>query len=174
MNYPSKKTQGLPVNVVVMLILGIVIFGLGMALFNKISGSAESEIADLNNQIKNDIASLQCQGDKWICSPSNTIKNGGKDTFVVYIANKGDTSNKFSLDFALNSEGRIEKEGCGSILLNYPPIETEIKSGTSASIPYIVRANQVSNTPCNFVTTVTLNSDGDGDLQKTSIIIRVE
>jgi hypothetical protein len=170
-----KKAQGLPINVVVMLIIGIVIFGLGMALFTKISGGAESEVEDLNNQIKNNIASLQCQGDNWICSPSNTISNGGKETFIVYIANKGETTADFSIDFALNSEGRIEKEGCGSIGLNYPPITTNIQSGTSASIPYIVRANRVSDTPCNFVTTATLtSSSGDGDGEKTSIIIRVQ
>lgn len=172
--FRGKKGMDLPVNIVVMLIIGLIIFGLGMSLFSKISGSAESELADLNNQIKNDIASLQCQGDDWLCSSSNVIKNGGKDTFMLYVANRGDETAKFSVSFNLNSDGMIEKAGCGSIAISYPNIDSNILSGQSGSFPFIVRASRVNKVPCSFVTTATLSEGGVETSFKTPVIIRVE
>lgn len=170
----NKKAMELPVNIVVMLIIGLIIFGLGMSLFTKISGSAESELADLNNQIKNDIATLQCQGDDWLCSASNVIKNGGKDTFMLYVANRGSENAKFSVSFNLGSEGRVEKSECGSISISYPDVETNILSGQSGGFPFIVRANRVSKVPCSFVTTAVLFQDGEMTQFKTPVIVRVE
>ena len=93
----NKVAAAIAVNTVVMMIIGLTIFGLGMGLFAKISGGAEDEIENLNNQIKSDIASLECDGDSWICVPSYKIKNGEEYTFEIFIANHADSSKKFSI-----------------------------------------------------------------------------
>ena len=173
----SKKAVGLPINIIVMMIIGLVIFGLGMALFNKLSGGAEAEVDYLADKIKNDISSLQCKGDDWICSPNNQLNNGKTETFELYIANRADTVDKFKVHINnLNSEKRLERKDCGSISISYlEDFEVKIEGGYSASIPYVVRANRVSKTPCSFITSVNLTKDSDPDfVQKTSIIVGIE
>ena len=81
----NKKAMEMSINLVVTLIIGIVIFGLGMSLFSKISSSGDDQITDLNNKIKNNIASLECDGDEIICSPSFKMKNGETKTFDLYM-----------------------------------------------------------------------------------------
>ena len=45
----NKKAQGLPINVIVMMIIGLVLFGIGMALFTDIAGSGEDTIEDFRS-----------------------------------------------------------------------------------------------------------------------------
>lgn len=176
----NKKAQGLPVNVVVMMIIGIIIFGIGMALFTQIYDSSDDQIEDWNNMIKNDINSLECPGDDWICIPNNKMNNGEKKTFQVYIANRGDSNSKFYIDFpsitTVNGKPAIEKAGCGSVQLSFPPtqVKIDVDSGNSASIPFIITANRVSNTPCNFLTTAVLKDNNNIEKGKTTLIVRVE
>ena len=174
----NKVAAAIAVNTVVMMIIGLTIFGLGMGLFAKISGSAEGEIDDLNNQIRSDIASLECDGDEWICVPSYKIKNGNEETFEIFIANHGDSTKPFSVALDLDTvdgKGAIDKLGtCGIVMVSYLPLaEVNIKSGFSASMPFIVKATRVSKTPCSFITTAALSEDGV-EIGKTSVIIRVE
>lgn len=172
------KGQGLPINVVVMMIIGIIIFGLGMGLFSKFSNSGNDEIEQLNQKVKTDIASLECEGDEWICSPSNTIKKGNIETFQLYIANRGDNSAKFSIEFndlivVESGKKGLTKTDCGSILISYPNIPIDVASGHGASLPFIVKATRVSKS-CSFVTTATLINNNDGQKYKTPVVIRVE
>ena len=179
-NKKQNKAQGLPINIVVTLIIGIIIFSLGMGLFSKISSSGEDEVDYLMNKVKTGIASLECEGDDWICSPSYTMKNGNTNTFSLFIANRGDKSTTYTIEIKTqsitddNKQG-ILKDGCGSVFISYPPIEFKITSGQSAEIPFMVKATKVTNTPCNFVTVATLKEVGNLQFQeKTSIIIKVE
>lgn len=176
----STKAQGLPVNIVVMMIIGIVLFGLGMSLFFKISSAGEDSIDDLNNQIKSDIASLECSGTEWVCTPSHKMRNGGKETFEIFIANREDSAKEFTVDIQTeiidpNDPTKLGiNSDCGSILLSSPSITTNVRSGFSASYPFIVRASRVEKTPCTFVTSVTLTDDLGIEKGKTPLIIRVE
>jgi len=174
----NKNAMGLPINIVVTMIIGLTIFGLGMGLFSKISGSAGDQVDDLQNQIKNDIAALECQGDEWICSPNNKMKNGGEETFQLYIANHNDEKTSFRVNIELEDvDGKqgLTKDSCGSVIISsLSDFEVTVKSGFSASVPFIVKATRVSNTPCSFVTTATLEDVVSGIEEKTAVIIRVE
>lgn len=172
----NKLAQGLPVNIIVMMIIGIILFGLGLGLFSKIAGSGEETIEDLNDRIKDNINSLECQNtNEWICSPPSDVNNGDRGTFEIFIANKGNLNKKFRVELNLTTVGnnRGITNKCGSIIVSYPSKEINILSGTSASIPYAVIASRVSQQDCSFITTATLYDDSNTIVSKTPIIIRV-
>lgn len=174
----NKIGAAIAVNTVVMMIIGLTIFGLGMGLFGKISGGADKELEELNNKIKSDIASLECKGDKWICVPSYEIKNGDQETFEIFISNHGSSIGEFAISLDLDDidgKGAIRKpDTCGDLMVSYlESAQVKIKSGYSASLPFIVKATRVSDTPCSFISTVTLIKDGVPG-EKASVIIRVE
>lgn len=171
------KGQGLPVNIIVMMILGLVLFGLGMAMFTQIASSSEDSVDDLNDRIKSDIASLECSGEQWICAPNYKMGNGDRMTFELFAANRGNTNDQFSVDFNL-SEVDPGKFGitndCGSILITHPSISPNIRAGFSASFPFVVRASRVGDTPCSFVTSVNLEDSSGDVVGRAPIIIRIE
>ncbi len=169
-----KKAQGLPVNVVVTLIIGIIIFGLGMGLFYKISSSGEDIVNDLNKDVKQDIANLECDGEEWICSPSYTMKKNEVGRFQVYVANKGNERiDNVRIEFPVASGEELPPKDCGTATIYYPTIEVNIQSGESASFPFSIRDVKVKD-KCSFVTSATLIASGDADGQKAAVIIRVE
>ena len=176
----KKNSVSLPINVVVMMIIGIVIFALGMSLFSKISSSGNQQIDDLNKKVVNDISSLECSGDDWICSPSNVMKMGENKVFQVYIANKADAQKIFKIGFPNlvdlgDGKNGISKTSCGSVIILYPTIETKVLSGNSASFPFKVISTRVKK-KCSFVTRVNLIDVNDGNkiIGKSAVIIRVE
>ncbi len=176
----KKKGEALPLNIVVMLILGIVLFGLGLGLFSKISSSGDKQVEDLVNQVNEDIKSLECTGDAFICSPTQKAKLGSISTSYIFVSNRGDKTKSFSLKFKdMNSNKLIiEKEGCGQIEINYlESIKTNIKTGESSKIPFIINTKKVSKKGCSFTTVVELKeSDSfvDNKNYKTPVIIVVE
>ncbi len=176
----GKNNRGvsLPINVVVMMIIGILIFGIGLALFSKISTSGNNEIKNLNNRVVNDISSLECTGEDWICSPSFSMNNGQKKIFQIYVSNKANSIKTFSIGLNLTDLGDGKKgitsdNGCGSIVVYYPNIPTKIASGYSASFPFEVIASRVKKTPCSFVTVANLK-ESEETKGKTPVIIRVK
>ncbi len=164
-------------NVVVMMIIGIIIFGLGMGLFFKVSTSGDAMVDDLNNQIKSDIANLECDGDAWVCSPSHKMKNGEVGKFSVFIANRGDQAEVFKINIVGTtsvSTGivKVEKDGCEATIY-FPTFETSIRSGEGAQLPFIVKDLKV-NGKCSLVTTVELDApQSPGHEEKASIIVRI-
>lgn len=174
----SKKGMELPINIVVMMIIGIIIFGIGMSLFSKFSQSGDEQIEELNNKIKNNIASLECGGDEWICSASHKMKNGEEKTFEIFIANLGTNQADFkiNIDGVTEDAGKkfIEKTDCGSVVISYPSISISIDSGFSGSIPFKIYATRVTKTPCSFIATAELLDLSNNIIEKTPVIIRVE
>jgi len=175
----NKLGQGLPVNVVVMLILGIILFGLGFSLFSKFSESGEKQISDLSNRVQNDISNLECSSQEgWICSPTFKLQNTKSKIFNIFLTNNGDSSDDFKIDLNLKDFGGgvfgLENTNCGSIVINYFSDSVNIKSGASASIPIEVLASRVTKTPCSFVTTTNIKNPTSLSSKKTSVIIRVE
>ncbi len=118
----SKKGMELPINVVVMTIIGLVIFAMGLALFAQISEEAENTSEGLQDKIKSHISSLECDGEDWVCAPSIKTKLGRSDTFEVFIANRGEENKKFKIEVefpsppweAIFGEGRLW-EGLGGL-----------------------------------------------------------
>ena len=173
----SKKAMELPVNVVVMTIIGLIIFAMGLALFAQISEEAENTSEGLQDKIRSDISSLECDRKDWVCAPSIRIKLGRSDTFEVFIANRGEVNKEFKIVADLDDDGYLDKSlsGCGKIWVGYPDVEVNVRSGYSASIPILVNTKQVSK-ECSFTTVVNLIEVGRGTdpISKTPLIIRVE
>ena len=173
-----KKAQGLPLNIVVSLIIGIIIFGLGIAMFAKISNSGDEQIENLNSKIKTNIQSLECDGEQWICAPNYKINIGDTQTFRIFVANRGDETDDYKAVIGDGTSQKIElqNDDCGEVDLFYPnDLVLNIESGTSASIPFVFKANQVLETPCSFVKSVKLEKVGEPNFEKkTPIIVRVE
>jgi hypothetical protein len=176
----TKLGQGLPVNIIVMLIIGLVIFGLGMGLFTKVFKSGDDQVEDLTGQIRENIAALECEGDEWICMPTSKVRNGKTQTFEAFIANRGEDTDKFGMSINLDEEVLEDSDGitndCGTIVVKYlKNFETNVVSGQGTALPITVDAAKVSKTPCSFTKTVTLTKASDSNFeQKTSLIIRVE
>jgi len=178
----NKKSMELPINLVVTLIIGIVIFGLGMGLFSRFSGAGDETIDDLTDRIKNDIASLECDGTDWICSPAYDIGDGEQKDFTIYFSNKDDVTKEFKVEIInkdpdnnLDGSKGIWKDACGGVVIIYP-INTliSLESGYSGSIPFRVITNRIKKSPCSFVTTARLLSPTGREISKTSLIINVE
>lgn len=172
----NNKSQGLPINVLVMIIIGIIIFSIGFALFNKLYNQGDETIDKLNLQVKNNIEELHCQNDEWICAPNFKIKNGKQETFLIYIVNNADTKKKYNVKINDDTswEQKISNEDCGSVELKYPANnEISIDSGKSAEVPFIINANKVQP-PCSFITKAEIIDELDNIKGQTPIIIRVE
>jgi len=177
----NKKSMELPINIVVTLIIGIIIFGLGMGLFSKFSKSGDDTIEELTNNIKNDIASLECDGTDWICSPVYNIKDGEEKDFNIYFSNKDDITKEFKVEISLTNEHfstdtkGIWKDDCGGVVIIYPEnILISLESGYSGKIPFRVITNRIKKSPCSFVTTAFLKNNMGNKISKTSLTINVE
>ena len=172
----NKKAQGLPINVIVMMIIGLVLFGIGMALFTDIAGSGEDTIEDLNQRIKSDISSLECAGDDWICVPSIKMKNSDSQTYEVFVANRAQINKKYYIDIVTEDldGNRAITNSNGAVIITYPNIETNILSGNSASFPFVVKTSRVAKVPSSFVTTAILYDENSEEIDRTPIIIKVE
>jgi hypothetical protein len=172
-----KKAQGLPINIVVMLIIGLLIFSLGMALFFQIFEDSEAQIGDLGDQVNREITGLQCPRDQSLCSPDQEMKNGETETFNLFIANNLDTNEAFrvEIDLVEIDTGKFGIENSnGAILIQYFTGEVSVLSGTSASIPFSVQATRVGKTPANFITTAHLLDSSGTEIGKTPLAIRIE
>lgn len=171
----NKKTQGLPINIIVMMIIGIIIFSMGIGLFSKFYSSGNKQITNLNLKIQTGISKLQCNQNVAICSPSHSIGLGKISDFNLYTSNLGNTGGIFKIKID-NSTSDLTKS-CGVLEIAYPvEITFKISSGESAIFPFRVSSNQVSKGPCTFVTIVTLEKNdttGFVSVGKTPITIRV-
>lgn len=178
----EKKAQGLPINIVVTVIIAIIIFGLGLGLFSKFFGEGQTTVDDIIGKVETGISSLECDGDEWICSPTNKLKTGESNTFQVFIANRANEQGKFALEISnLEPIDDIDEgviKDCGEIIVVYPNannIQLNIESGESASIPFSVKASKINHRPCSFILSAKIDSNlDDANEQKTSIVVRVD
>ncbi len=174
----NRKGMELPINIVITVIIGIIIFGLGFSLFSQISSESDKRIEDLNNQVRTGIAVLECENSvSAICAPSYSMRNGQERTFQVFVTNHDDLADEFSIrlpsTLVPNPRGGVILESnndCGSVIIFAPNININIPAKESASFPISVMASRVARTPCSFVTTVEETRTNE----KTPLIIRVE
>ena len=140
----NKKSMELPINTVVMMMIGLILFGLGMSLFFKISSSSEDTVEDLNSKIRTNIASLECSGDDYICAPNIKVRIGDSEVSEVFVSNRDDTNKEFKIVINGLVNQELNSTDCGSIRVLYlVDLEQTIMSGQSASFPVRISANKV-------------------------------
>lgn len=178
----SKKAMELPINIVVMIIIGIILFGMGLALFGKLSGAGDEQIEDLSRQVKEDLGRLECRGDNWICAPTMNIKLSDKQSSYIYVANRGSQKHDFSVQITSSTMTREDESGkiiftkddtCGSIVIAPFTGSLTIESGSSAGFPFQVFTSRTIKEACSF-TLLASTQDQNGEVQKTPLIISVE
>lgn len=172
-----KKAQGLPINIVVMLIIGILIFGLGLSLFSKMFTAGEDQVGDLSSEIRDDLQGLACKGGEWLCASDVKLRAGEDVSASILITNMGTTAEDFRLEFEGTSTTPIDKEktGCGKIRLYPFTGDHTIQAGKTSSIPVkIFSQNFVKD--CTYIVSVELEctSSCEGDGEKTALLVRVE
>lgn len=165
----------LPINLVVMMIIGIIIFGIGMSLFFKISNSGEDQINELNSKIRTNIASLECSGEDSICAPNLKLRKGDSEVSEIFVSNKEETNGEYSIKITGLVNQELNSSGCGSVKVIYlTTLKQNIQSGESASFPVSISANKVIKS-CSFTTVLELYKTGQmAPIGKTPLIIRVE
>ena len=159
-NKSIKKSQELPVNIIVMAIIGIIIFGLGIGLFGSISNNSSREVERLNKRISTELDELACRGEDYLCVPQEyRVRRGKSNVFEIFITNKAQSKKTFKLQIGKvtekedpNIEINVEKTGCGEITLLFPKNKNtlELGDGKSAKVPFTVRAKKAKS-KCQFI-----------------------
>lgn len=176
----NKKGFSLPLNVVVMLIIGIIIFSLGLSFFFQMYEASEDEIDSLNEDVRVGISSIECDGGDWICMPTFDLDSSERRTLFLNIANQGDEEKEFAVDIetdTLSSGNEGIDADCGEVLVGYLEDESyELDVGQSAEIPILAEIENFEDLPCSFVTTATVYESGDptNEFDSTPLIIRGE
>lgn len=173
----SKKAMELPINIVVMLIIGILLFGMGIALFSQFIGAGEEQVSELESQVENDLGQLQCDGNDWICAPTVDMGLNDDKTSYVYVVNREDSKQEYSISLSSSSmtkdtEGAkqvFEKnDECGSIVVAPYSGEISIESGDTAGFPLQIFSSRVIKESCSFTLLAELNNG-----EKTPLIISI-
>ena len=95
----NKKSMALPINVIVMMIIGITLFSMGISLFSQFVGSSNDELDDLNNRIKNEVQNIECRDASGaLCVPTITMSKNQKKVISVYITNDANVNGKFKIE----------------------------------------------------------------------------
>lgn len=173
----SKKAMELPLNIVIMMIIGIVIFGLGMSLFSKISNSGNQQISDLNDKIKADISSIECSGEDWVCFPAAKLRMGKSQLFSAVVSNKDDVKESLKINFpkfGSHHSFNLSGNNCGSIKVYYPSASINVTSSDQASFPVMVYANNVSRSGCSFVTPIEVKTSTGTSKGKSTFIVNIQ
>lgn len=178
----SKKGIELAINTVVMLIIGLVLFGLGMSLFTQIASGGEDQIDDMRVEIVDSLAGLECNSQEWLCIPTTRLDQGERQTVNVYVTNLADSEQNIAISLPSSLTPRadnanafvLDKSNCGSITLIPYPNPLPIARGEVAKIPMFVETNTVSRA-CSFTTSIEIvNSGNPGNGEKAPVVIQVE
>lgn len=182
----SKKAVELAINTVIMLIIGLVLFGLGMSLFFQIAGGGEDQVDQMRVEILDSLAGLECNSQEWLCVPTTKLDQGDAQTIYVYVTNLADTEQNIGISFPTSSslsertdtsnpkDRILTKSGCGSLTLIPYPNSIIIARGEVAKIPMFVESNTVSKA-CSFTTSIQIENSGNpGDGEKAPVVIQVK
>lgn len=174
----DNKSQGFPVQVVFMTILGIVIFTMGLMLFGRIFSGGEEFSDNLGNQLRTNIDENYCTGENYLCAPTFVLRGDDSDVKSINLVNLGESTENFKLIVELDnfdlSSGIGEKNDptCGTLNVQYLTSEFTVESGKSAQIPIAFSKNNVLTRPCSFTTVAYIQ--GLEDESKIPIIVRIE
>ena len=171
-----KKSQSLPIDLVVKIIIGLIIFGMGYFLFQKIFLSSEDKVSDLGNNVRENLESIGCDGSNSICVPTFDLRQGEVVNSKVVVTNK-DTNNK-DLKIGINDNKYVSnvltKESCGNILIVYYDKELSIKSQKSSEFPIQIEADNIIKRPCSFISKINLLDNNDNIIDSTPLIINIK
>ncbi len=173
----NKLAMELPIQIVVTMIIGLVIFGLGFGLFGQIAGESEDTVDDLRKQVQTGIQDLECSGsNEWICVPSVKLRQGERTTVSASVINRGEDSETFSIKVKKNNaelanypQGEIQSSNCGTLLVTEIRDGIDISRGEGARIPIYISATKVTAQTCSFTAVVELNNG-----ESTPLIVRIE
>ena len=170
----NNKAMELPINIVVSVIIGIVIFAVGLQLTTQIFSEGESIVSNENERVSQGIRDLQCQGDNsWICTPTLVMRNGERSTSTINIINLDlDSTRTFSVEFE-GLEDNLLSSDCGSVAFSHYPNPFTVNPGEGLTITYTVVASRISEVPCSITTLARLKEDPNTIIDSTPVIIQV-
>ena len=163
-----KKSQSLPIDLIVKIIIGLVIFGMGYFLFQKIFLSSEDKIGDIRGDVRENLESIGCDGTNSICVPTFDLRQGEVTNSKVVVTNKETNSKYLKIEISdggsySQDTNRLTKNSCGNILIIYYDKELNIKSQKSSEFPIQIEADNIIKRPCSFISKINL-------LEETTII----
>jgi len=138
----------LAINQVVILIIGIVIFGLGIALMFKIFAVSEQQLPGINEQIEQQL-NKALSGGKVVEIPTSTKTTSARDMATFYLGIKNDPVSSSSDEFevlisfnkAVNSQGQSVCDDCSTKSINIPDFNELNDNALLSSL--IIGENQV-------------------------------
>lgn len=172
-----KKSQGFPVQIVMMTILGIVLLSMGFYLSATIFDSGDEFTADLSNKLRTNIDSRYCDGSSPLCAPRIVIRGEDSDIVTLFAVNLEADTQEYTLKINSHSNNqRTINASCGSLAYDEYSRPIQIESSTSAEIPVAVSKRNVNSLPCSFTTTMWLVDDTGAEVpdSRNPLIIRVE
>ena len=173
-----KKSQGFPVQIVMMTILGIVLLSMGFYLSATIFDSGDEFTADLSNQLRTNIDSRYCDGSSPLCAPRIVIRGEDSDVITLFAVNLEADTQEYTLKINSHSSStqKTINASCGTLAYDEYSRPIQIESSTSAEIPVAVSKRNVNSVPCSFTTTMWLVDDTGGEVPNsiTLLIIRVK
>ena len=146
----SKRSQELPVNVIVMLILGVIIFSMGIVLFSKFYDKGEDEIGEIKRITRDEFLKLECADDtSYLCIPVVKTKGERKLTVQAYVTNYKE---QYERTLKITGGGSAScGAGGGSAQVRVYDKEFVIKSSESIAIPIHIYDINLKDESC-FVT----------------------
>jgi len=169
----TNKAQGFPIQVVLMVILGVVLLGMGLGLFGRIFTGGEDFTQDLSVSLKNNLDENYCQGERTLCAPNIVLRGTDSDISYLNVVNLESIEKTYRVEINLNS-GNIEA-ACGTLRVQPYAEEFTIESGKSSQIPVAFSKVSINSRPCSFTTTAHLKDPVDEvPNSRIPLIIRVE
>ena len=170
MRFKNKKAVEIAINTIIYMIIGIIIFGLGISIFTKFFGFADDEVVKINKDLIKNLNKLKCgDSDQVICAPTYKIKLSKRSTFSIIISNLENEDEDFILSINPLGENNNITNECGEVRIYYYTESLNIKAGTSTSIPLIIDSMRVKNKDCSF-TSIISTSNG----YKSPLIINID
>ena len=165
-----RKSQAMPIDLVVKLIIAILIFGIGFFLFGQFFSTSEDKVDDLSSQLRQNIESIECEGLDWLCISSMDIKSNEEKSSSVFIVNKDKSKAEFRIKIDLDDN--MIKKSCGEVLVNYYDGEIKIEPSKSTSIPVNIKPIRITQKPCSFISKISLLQN-DIEKQVIPLIINI-
>lgn len=171
----NKSGQGFPIQMVLMVILGVVLLGMGLALFGKVFNSGDDFTQELSASLKNNIDANYCQGEKTLCAPNIVLRGKDSDFSYLNVVNLEKTTQTYKLEINYpTTPGQIESP-CGVLAVQEYDLEFTIESGKASQIPVAFSKVNINSRPCSFTTTAYLTDSGvEVTNSRIPLIVRVE
>jgi hypothetical protein len=186
-----KKAQGLPINVVIMTIIGIILFGMGLGIFFKFSAAGDKQVTDATKNVETIIGKQMCDNGLRICSPPQKAKLSETVQSKIYVTNYDSTTKTYQIELTGKRTGTSntlapgdtvsasEGTNCGTIKVVFPSTITKIQitGGDSIAIPLTTITNDVEKELCNFIIIATLydiTTTPRKEIARTPISLRIE